>query len=72
MILLVSTRLVRHGKSRCHVCRRRRILFSLITSATEGQGVAETPRLCAECAGIVVGPQLATSNLSQEPDTVGL
>lgn len=58
MVLDMTTRLVRHpGHPRCAGCRRRRVVFSLVSESTGGSGKAESPRVCAECAGIVIGSQ---------------
>ena len=53
MRLNLAITLDRRRRGACHACRRRRVLYSL-NLASRGV-VAESDRLCAECAGIVGG-----------------
>jgi len=54
--LAINTRLERHrGRHRCQACKRRRVVFSLVSESPAGAGRAESPRLCSECAGMTGG-----------------
>jgi hypothetical protein len=45
--------ILRHPRARCAFCLKRRILFNMrIRAVGPGVIIAETKRLCAECAGI--------------------
>jgi hypothetical protein len=59
--LSMHTRLSRHARAKCQECARRRLVYSLVAESDGGAGRVESPRLCAECAGIVGG---------QEPQTI--
>lgn len=52
----IVTTQARHPRGRCAECNRRRVLFSLVATAPGSDGAAETPRLCADCAGIGTEP----------------
>ena len=59
--LSMHTRLARHPRTKCQACKRRRLVYSILAESPGGAGRAESPRLCAECAGIIGG---------QEPQTI--
>lgn len=50
--LASHTYLARHRRHRCEACKRRRVVFSLVSESPGGAGRAESPRLCGECAGL--------------------
>ena len=53
LVIVTATRLMRWPRMHCANCKRRRIVFSLLsTSDPEAFARVESPRLCAECAGI--------------------
>jgi cytochrome c peroxidase len=52
--LSMHTRLARHGRHRCQACHRRRLAFSIVADSPGGAGRAESPRLCASCAGLTL------------------
>jgi hypothetical protein len=55
--LSMHTRLERHHRAKCQSCRLPRIVYSIVSESPGGAGRAESPRLCAACAGIREGAE---------------
>lgn len=53
LVIVTTTRLMRHARSKCGSCGLRRVLYSLTAASTPAVlGESESARLCAHCAGI--------------------